>query len=206
VLAHILESTIEVPRHRENGSEKNERSDPMHAKDLLPWNWHKGAERETPTTFFDEWFPSAQDPGGRRRLALSSQHFSQHFLPALDVSDEEKEILVTAELPGLEEKDFEVTLEDDMLTIAGEKRSDRSEKEEGGTWTERCYGSFERRIPLPYEVDLDTAHAVFKKGVLKLRLPKREPTPPRAKARVIPVEAGRSEPMQAQSQSQSQRR
>ena len=158
----------------------------MHAKDLLPWNWHKGAEREVPTTLFDEWFPAVETAGGRRRLALPSEF----FLPALDVADEEREIVVTAELPGLEGKDFQVTLEGDMLTIAGEKRSDRNESKEGGAWTERRYGSFERRIPLPCEIDLDAAQASFKKGVLKLQLPKREPTPSRPRARVVPITAG----------------
>lgn len=156
----------------------------MHARDLLPWNWHKGAERETATPFLDEWLPTAESRGGWLRPAFPPDI----FLPALDVSDEEKEILVTVELPGLEEKDFQVNLEDDVLAITGEKQSDRTESKAGGTWTERRYGSFERRIPLPCEIDADAAKASFKKGVLKLRLPKREPTPPRPKARSIPIE------------------
>jgi HSP20 family protein len=156
----------------------------MHARDLLPWNWHKGETREPTNTFFDAWFPAVESGRGWRTIGVPTEA----FLPALDVADEEKEIVVTAELPGLEEKDFNVTLEDGMLAITGEKSSDRSESEEGGTWTERRYGSFERRIPLPCEIDADAARASFTKGVLKLRLPKVHPTPPRPKARTIPIE------------------
>jgi HSP20 family protein len=156
----------------------------MHARDLLPWNWHKGETREPTNTFFDDWFPAVESGEGWRRIGSATQA----FLPALDVADEEREIVVTAELPGLEEKDFNVTLEGDMLAITGEKSSDRSESEEGGTWTERRYGSFERRIPLPCEIDANAARASFTKGVLKLRLPKVHPTPRRPKTRVIPIE------------------
>lgn len=156
----------------------------MHARDLLPWNWHKGStDREASTAFFDEWFPTVESGEGWRRIGLPTRA----FLPALDVADEEKEIVVTAELPGLDEKDIQVNLEGDVLAITGEKRSDRSESKEGATWTERRYGSFERRIPLPCEIDADSVRASFKKGVLELRLPKLEPTP-RPKARVIPIE------------------
>jgi HSP20 family protein len=90
----------------------------------------------------------------------------------VEVSDTGKEIRVTAELPGLEEKDVEVTLDDDVLTIRGEKRS---ESEDGPRqFSERFYGQFERRIPLGTEVEEDKAEARFKNGVLTITMPKTE--------------------------------
>jgi len=79
---------------------------------------------------------------------------------------------VTAELPGLEEKDVEIQVDDDVLTISGEKRSEIDDKDR--RYSERYYGRFERRIALPAEVDEDRANASFRNGVLTVTLPKTE--------------------------------
>jgi len=92
--------------------------------------------------------------------------------PSIDVSENDKGIEVTAELPGVDEKDVEVTLADNLLTIKGEKKSEREEKEEGSYVSERSYGSFQRSFSLPYEVDAGKVEAKFDKGVLKISLPK----------------------------------
>ena len=84
------------------------------------------------------------------------------FLPRVDVSETGKEMRITAELPGLDEKDVEVTMTNNMLTIKGEKKV---EKEEGDYYySERNYGRFERTIALPQGIDADNAKAKFKKG------------------------------------------
>jgi HSP20 family protein len=89
----------------------------------------------------------------------------------IDISEKDDEVVLSAELPGLDEKDVEVTLTDNVLLIRGEKRLEREEKERGYTYTERSYGSFERRIPLDVEVLSDKVSATFKNGVLTVRLP-----------------------------------
>ncbi|TIP77390.1 MAG: Hsp20/alpha crystallin family protein, partial [Mesorhizobium sp.] len=79
--------------------------------------------------------------------------------PSVEISDGEKEIRVTAEIPGMDEKDIEVMLDDGVLTLRGEKRSETEDK--GRQFSERFYGRFERRIPLGYEVEEDKVNAAF---------------------------------------------
>ena len=110
------------------------------------------------------------------------------FVPRLDIAETDKEITVTAELPGLEEKDIEVSMADGLLTLKGEKKQSSEEKEEGFTHTECSYGSFSRSIALPAEVNTDKVDASYKNGVLKIHLPKTEPE--KAKARKIEVKTG----------------
>jgi HSP20 family protein len=90
--------------------------------------------------------------------------------PHIDLSETDKEVTVTADLPGMEEKDVELLLEDGMLTLKGEKREETEDKDRH--FSERYYGRFERRIPLDAEVQVDKAQARFKNGVLKVTLPK----------------------------------
>jgi HSP20 family protein len=92
--------------------------------------------------------------------------------PSVEISNGEKEITVTAEVPGLEEKDIEVLLDDGVLTLKGEKRSEMEDKEK--QFSERYYGRFERRIPVGYEIEEEKIDARFKNGVLSVTLPKTE--------------------------------
>lgn len=99
--------------------------------------------------------------------------------PHIDLSETEQHITVTADLPGIEEKDVEVLLEDGMLTLRGEKRSEYEDKHR--QFSERYYGRFVRRIPLDAEVQADKAEARFKDGVLTVSLPKNPEAQPKAK-------------------------
>ena len=92
--------------------------------------------------------------------------------PRVDVNETDDKILVTAELPGMDEKDVELLWSDNVLTIKGEKKAEHEGKERGYTYTERSYGSFERRIPIDSEVVSDKFGATFKNGVLTVTLPK----------------------------------
>lgn len=94
------------------------------------------------------------------------------FVPRIEVCETENEIKVTAELAGMDEKDVEVSLQDDTLTIRGEKKVQRDEQSERCFLTERSYGSFSRSILLPETIQQDKINAVFKKGILTLTLPK----------------------------------
>lgn len=96
--------------------------------------------------------------------------FAGGFSPRVDVEETDAELLVTAELPGLEEKDFQLELEGDVLVLRGEKQEERERRAEG--WYERSYGSFRRTIPLGAEVDPDKVSATFKSGTLRVTLPK----------------------------------
>ena len=94
------------------------------------------------------------------------------FSPRMDVSETDKEIVVSAELPGLADEDIDVSLSLGMLTISGEKKQEKEKKGRNYYHVERSYGSFQRSIPLPAEVDTNQVDAVFKKGVLTVTLPK----------------------------------
>lgn len=94
--------------------------------------------------------------------------------PALNVSDEGNAVLVQAEVPGLDADDLEITVEGDLLTIRGEKKAEREEKQENYYYAERSFGSFVRRVELPSSVDSNKAEAKLDRGILSLRLPKVE--------------------------------
>lgn len=116
------------------------------------------------------------------------------FLPTVDVSETDKEIRIVAELPGVERKDIDVTLVGNQLTIKGEKRSEHEEKgekdEKSGRQyhrVERSFGSFQRTMSLPYDIDPSAISADFKDGVLTLTAAK--PAEAVAKARKIEIKA-----------------
>ena len=95
------------------------------------------------------------------------------FAPDIDVSESEKEVRVIAELPGLDEKDVEVTLADNILTLKGEKKEEQEEEKNGYHHSERSYGLFERSVRLPEGADTEKAEAKFKNGILRVSIPKK---------------------------------
>lgn len=103
--------------------------------------------------------------------------------PSVEVSETETEVKVTAELAGLDDKDIELHVEDNVLTLRGEKRTEIEDKER--RYSERAYGRFERRLSLPAEVDEDAASATFKNGVLTVTLPKTQDA--RTQTKRIPI-------------------
>ena len=164
----------------------------MSVRDLIPWARDNGSR--VPALFRD----GERDPflslhrevnrlfddvfrgfgSGLPSLAGDSA-FGRGGWPSVEISDGEKEIKVTAEVPGLEEKDIEVLLDDGVLTLRGEKRSETEDKDR--QFSERYYGRFERRIPVGYEVKEDEVEARFKNGVLTVTLPKTEKAQSQAK-------------------------
>jgi HSP20 family protein len=103
--------------------------------------------------------------------------------PALDVSEDKENVYVSADLPGVEEKDVKLNLQDNILTLSGEKREEKETKEKNFHRIERSYGSFSRSITLPCQVAAEKATAKFKNGVLNVTLPKKE----EAKAKEINI-------------------
>lgn len=112
-------------------------------------------------------------PSMRRMFDLAPAASSFSFnVPAVDVTEDDKAYKIAAELPGLEEKDIEVSLTGDLLTLKGEKRQEKEEKNKNWYVSERAYGSFQRAFELPEGVDRDKIGAEFAKGVLTITLPK----------------------------------
>lgn len=105
------------------------------------------------------------------------------FVPVFDVSETENELIVKAEVPGMDQKDIDISLSRGMLTIKGEKKQEKEDKTEHYHTVERHYGSFSRTMRLPSEVEADKVDATYKDGVLKITLPKSETS----KARKIEV-------------------
>ncbi len=99
--------------------------------------------------------------------------------PSVEVVETEQGLRVSAELPGLDEKDVELTIDDGVLTLRGEKRAETTDKERG--YTERSYGRFERSLALPFAVEEDKAEASFKTGVLSVTLPRSTKAPERGR-------------------------
>lgn len=94
------------------------------------------------------------------------------FNPCIDVTESDQEYKVSAELPGLDDNDIKVTLANDVLTISGEKKKEIEDKGQNYYRMEHSYGSFQRSIPLPPDIETDKIDATFKKGVLTISLPK----------------------------------
>ncbi len=97
------------------------------------------------------------------------------FLPAIDMHEDEKNLYITAELPGIEKKEVKISLHNDVLTISGERKREEKKESENFYHLEMCYGSFNRSVNLPVDVDNDKIDATFKNGILKIQLPKINP-------------------------------
>ncbi|MFC4625558.1 Hsp20/alpha crystallin family protein [Daeguia caeni] len=166
----------------------------MSVRDLISWgrnngNQVSGSLRENERDPFlslqreiNRLFDDVFRGFGSGLPAFSASPFLGKGWPSIEISDSAKEIKVTAEVPGLEEKDIEVLLDDGMLTLKGEKRSETEDKEK--QFSERFYGRFERSIPLGAEIEEDKVDARFKNGVLTITLPKSE----KAQAQVKRIE------------------
>jgi len=108
------------------------------------------------------------------------------FRPRIDASETDEELLLTAELPGLEDGDFEVTVDGDVITIKGEKKVAREEAAEGCACVERSSGEFSRSFRVPFDIDPDSVKGSYRNGVLTVTVPK--PVESQPQVRTIPIE------------------
>ena len=106
--------------------------------------------------------------------------WTEEWTPAVDVAETPEQVTVKAEVPGLDPKEIDISLVGDLLTIKGEKKSEREEKKENYHLVERSYGSFSRALRLPAAVDADKIEARYDKGVLAVTCPKKEGVKPKA--------------------------
>lgn len=102
-------------------------------------------------------------------------NFSETFSPKIDISEEKDKINVVAEIPGVKKQDIKITLQDNILTIEGEKKQETEKKEKNYYRSERMFGSFKRSFTLPAEVDSEKVEAKFEDGMLNISLKKLEP-------------------------------
>jgi HSP20 family protein len=110
------------------------------------------------------------------------------WAPSVDIYETEGELVLTAEIPGIAEKDVEIKVEDNTLTLKGERKFEKETKEENYHRIERSYGSFYRSFTLPNSVDPDKIHAEHENGVLKILMPKRQELKPRTVKILTPGE------------------
>jgi len=151
----------------------------MNIKNLIPWKKENSLisrkndgdpvlqVQNRINSMFDDFF-------GKSGFGLSNSLGSSFaHMPKIDVSETDREVRISAELPGMEEKDVDLTVTGNFLTIKGEKNEEK-EEEKGEFWhSERSYGFFERTVELPEAVDMDKIEAKFKKGVLRITAPKK---------------------------------
>lgn len=153
-------------------------------RDAVPVRQRQGHDmwslRHDVNRLFDAFF----DDFGLSPMRLGEDRL-RAFSPRVDVSETDTEVSVTAELPGLDEKNVEVVLDDNALTIKGEKKDEVEAKTAQSCHLERSFGAFQRTIPLPVQVEPGKAKAVFKRGVLHVTLPKvRSDQAPRRKIEI----------------------
>jgi HSP20 family protein len=142
---------------------------------LAPWTGLKSLRTEMDRLFDRFW-----ETGDIFELPALAE-----WRPALDVTETKDAVVVKAEIAGIEPKDVQVSLQDQVLTIKGEKKQEKEEKTERSYRLERAYGAFARSVRLPVSVDAGKVTAGFKNGVLTVTLPKT----PGAKGATIPIKA-----------------
>jgi HSP20 family protein len=142
------------------------------AMELVPYRNERGIgtfQRQM-NRLFDDFFGDGSWPGLWTR---------SEWTPAIDVSESEEELVVQAEVPGISRDDLEITVTGNTLTLRGEKKEQREEKQGSVHREERSYGSFTRTIGLPSSVDPGRVDAGMKDGVLRIRIAKKEEAKPR---------------------------
>lgn len=185
-------------------------------KKLVPWNWFEKEQKESQTTStlpirhdegstgravgavspvlqlhreIDRLFDEAFRGFGFPMLSMPrlSSEWPALLRPALDIQETEKQYKIALEVPGVEEKDIQLTLHDNVLIVRGEKRQEQEKKDGGFHRVERSYGSFRRALNLPENANEESIKATFRNGVLTITIDKRETKAP-PQGRLIPIE------------------
>lgn len=187
----------------------------MEIKKWMPWNWFEKEEKDTGKTV-PVRREDAQDQGFAFPMAVQNFHrefdriFDQAFRgfglsqpwldgvlwprmadgmlkPTLDLSATDKEYTISVEIPGVDEKDVKLEIANDILTIRGEKKHEKEEKDKSFYRVERSYGSFQRVLSLPEDADQNAVKATFKRGILTISMPRK--AMPQADVRKIEIKS-----------------
>ncbi|MBA4421022.1 MAG: hypothetical protein C0391_07720 [Anaerolinea sp.] len=169
----------------------------MPISDLLPWNQEKGRYgfqygedprmvdlRNKLNAVFKNFFAFPFSLAQLQQMMETAEDFN----PGMDVIATEKEIIITADLPGMDEKDIRLAIEGQIFTLSGTRQQELERKNATVHRVERRCGSFQRSILLPCEVDINKAEATFSNGVLKVVIPK--PSRARSAVKRIPIKNG----------------
>ena len=140
---------------------------------VVEWRPFEGLRNQVDRLFRDFETGFLQSPFYRDVDSFWRRDVAFAVTPAVDIIEKSNAFEITAELPGLDANNIELSLSDDVLTIKGEKKEEKEEKKKDYYLSERRYGSFERRMQIPEGVDADKIEATFKKGVLTVTLPKK---------------------------------
>ena len=144
------------------------------ARGLMPWTAMAGMKSE-----LDRWFDRLAELKGDEFPTLGE------WTPSMDIAETKDSVVVKIEVPGMDQKDIEVSLQENRLTVKGEKKQEKEEKDERYHRVERSYGAFTRSVRLPLGVDASKVSAAFKNGLLTVTLPKT----PAAKGTTIPIKS-----------------
>ena len=162
----------------------------MMRRELAPWR--RRSEMEPSRRWEESWpmrraFESMFEDffRGFPRMGMMEEMFEGAGMPRIDMQETEGAYRIDAELPGIDEKDIDISVKGNSLTIRAERREEKKEEREGQTLFQECrYGTFERTLPLPMEVEVDQISATYRNGVLHLEMPKSE----KAKEKVKKIE------------------
>lgn len=136
--------------------------------DMIPWTSGEVSRlRQEMDNLFERFFEGFPRLGITRRMGVT---------PLIDLSETKDDIIVEAEIPGVDSKDIDISLSGNVLSIKGEKRQEKEDKDEGSHRVERSYGGFSRTLRLPCKVEEEKTTATYEKGVLKIKLPKCQPS------------------------------
>jgi HSP20 family protein len=149
----------------------------MSVTQLIPWNHNRNSlvrtdnrdpffalQREVNRLFDDMW--NGFD------MPLLREGLNDTGWPTIDLAEHDRDLVLTVEVPGMEEKDIDIQFADQCLILRGERKEERESVKSDHRYSERRYGRFERRIPLPVEIEPDKAKAVLRNGLLTVTLPK----------------------------------
>lgn len=137
-------------------------------------NYNPFTELEKLHHDFDRLFDISFSPLSRRFISEENS-----WMPSMDVYESKDDLTVKMDVPGLSKEEISVSVEGDRLTVKGQKKEEKESKDGDRVFSERVYGSFQRTVTLPSDVDASKAKADYKNGVLELKLPKREDAKPK---------------------------
>ncbi len=146
---------------------------------LIKWNPLRDVTAWHPVTTFTDMQREIDRIFDRFRGDFWNEEESKSLMPAVDIIEKEDDFCIKVEIPGVDKKDVKITVQDDVLTIKGEKKKEEEKKGENYYRVERCYGTFQRSFTLPSSVASDKIDASYDNGVLTIMIPKLEEAKPK---------------------------